>query len=488
MTEGWSLTTVQRWPSRRLEWLVGRGLILVLVLSPLPLASNRLWSWSLFGVWIGALLLTWLCWVALQQSQSQRVFLPRSLSLAGVLFAGVCLFVALQASCLTPEAWHNPVWNMASEALGPISCTTISVHPTATWTALARLMTYGCLFWLFLQFCHWNGRFSRLTLYALAVMPALNAAYGLAMTLSGLDLIFWYEKWAYRDVVTGTFVNRNSFAVFLGMGAVVNLAVIADKLDRLGLNKGNWRDHLRDGLVVLTSHLPVFIAGFALCIAGVILTASRAGFAATLTGIIVLAATHILRQSTAWGRACLLAVVISAAVAGLTFAGGRNLEARLMDSDENAGIRMIVIAETFEAISHQPWLGVGYGAFEDAWLLYRPSTIKSRFRQTHSTYIENLFELGVPAAVSLFLAVGLVIVVCFRGIWRRRRDAIFPAVAVAASLIPITHSAIDFSLQIPAVNYYVAALLGLGMAQAYSSQDACGKEHKRYSRGGPQGN
>jgi hypothetical protein len=40
-------------------------------------------------------------------------------------------------------------------------------------------------------------------------------------------------------------------------------------------------------------------------------------------------------------------------------------------------------------------------------------------------------------------------------------------VAFAASMVPILHSTVDFSLQIPAIGFVVSALLGLGWAQSF---------------------
>jgi hypothetical protein len=45
-------------------------------------------------------------------------------------------------------------------------------------------------------------------------------------------------------------------------------------------------------------------------------------------------------------------------------------------------------------------------------------------------------------------------------------------VAVAVTALVAVHSGVDFSLQLPAVSYAYALLLGLGCAQSFSSRPA----------------
>jgi len=84
----------------------------------------------------------------------------------------------------------------------------------------------------------------------------------------------------------------------------------------------------------------------------------------------------------------------------------------------------------------------------------------------------SVFELGVPAALALFLALGGLAVTCWRGVARRHRDWVFPATGAAASVLVGLHATVDFSLQLPAVAILYATIMGVGVAQSYSSVDA----------------
>jgi len=55
-----------------------------------------------------------------------------------------------------------------------------------------------------------------------------------------------------------------------------------------------------------------------------------------------------------------------------------------------------------------------------------------------------------------------------RAAWRRRHRRYLTAAAFAVSAVPIFHSTVDFSLQMPAIAFFVSALLGMGWAQAFA--------------------
>ena len=119
-----------------LDRLCYAGLLLLVVLAPLPLGSNREWSWSLAA--LVAALLT-LAWLLSRLAPSARVnghlplFIP-------ALFAVTCAWIVLQAVSWTPASWHHPLWQLASENLrvnlpGRV---TLSVEDTLTATMRLR--------------------------------------------------------------------------------------------------------------------------------------------------------------------------------------------------------------------------------------------------------------------------------------------------------------------------------------------------------------
>jgi O-antigen ligase len=126
---------------------------------------------------------------------------------------------------------------------------------------------------------------------------------------------------------------------------------------------------------------------------------------------------------------------------------------------------------TLGAIKDNAWLGIGYGAFEQGFRLYKDASIAAlRYDKAHNAYLENMFELGIPAAFMLFAAVFNVAWICLKGVFRRHRQWVYPATGFAASVLVATHSCVDYSIQIPAVAITYALLLGASCAQAFSSR------------------
>ncbi|MCK5872974.1 MAG: O-antigen ligase family protein, partial [Methylococcales bacterium] len=122
------------------------------------------------------------------------------------------------------------------------------------------------------------------------------------------------------------------------------------------------------------------------------------------------------------------------------------------------------------AISENYWLGTGYGGFEKSFRLYRDKTVKGHYTAAHNSYLENIFELGILQAFALFSAIFFIAIRCLQGIWKRQRNWIFPAIGFSATVLVGTHALVDFSLQIPAIAYTYALLMGAAFAQSLPKQ------------------
>jgi O-antigen ligase len=213
------------------------------------------------------------------------------------------------------------------------------------------------------------------------------------------------------------------------------------------------------------------LTGLLLMVAALILTHSRGGFVATLAGVIALLA--LLDRRARGGRASSRALVVSAlAVAGIGFyLTSEVLLDRINRTDITTEERLAVFANVNRAIGDNPVLGFGYGTFADSFRLYDQNEAAVHYDRAHNTWLENAFELGLPAALALYLALGGLALTCWRGVRRRHRDWVFPATGVAASLLVGLHATVDFSLQLPAVAMSYALVMGVACAQSYSSVD-----------------
>ena len=75
---------------------------------------------------------------------------------------------------------------------------------------------------------------------------------------------------------------------------------------------------------------------------------------------------------------------------------------RINRTDVTAEERIVVFGDVNRAIADNPGLGFGYGTFADSFRLYRSDAITGYLDRAHNSYLENIFELGWPAALALF--------------------------------------------------------------------------------------
>ena len=80
----------------------------------------------------------------------------------------------------------------------------------------------------------------------------------------------------------------------------------------------------------------------------------------------------------------------------------------------------------------------------------------------HSSYLENAWELGIPAALALTLAPVLIAGQIAMGLAKRKRMRPVLLLALGVGLAGGIHAAVDFSLQMPATAALFAIVLGLG--------------------------
>ena len=202
------------------------GLTALVVLAPLPFAGQHPLAWSILGTLVGALLLLWAGAAALDRREINPLF-PRLWPLVA-LFALVPLWTIVQAGAWTPRGWHSPLWQLARFVV-PDASGRITIDPHATGTAAMRLLTYGGVFWLAFQ----HGRrapFARATVKALAAAGLGYAAYGLYVYASGRNLVLWLPRPCCRGDLTSTFVNRNHYAPYAGIGLLCALGLIVTTL------------------------------------------------------------------------------------------------------------------------------------------------------------------------------------------------------------------------------------------------------------------
>lgn len=450
------------------------ALVGVLV-SALALGANRPVSWT--ALWAGsAMLFTALIVVDLGAS-SATIAWRRALP-ALVLWTLVLVWGLIQAGPAPIAGWAHPAWADVA-VLGALDGVTrqtwpwegpaegaavasISADPAATLDGVMRLSTYLMLFWIGARGA--TDRSARGAVQVVALFGVALAIYGMVALFADYNPITGGEH--YQGTVTASFVNRNAYAFYAGIGAMACLAALALRLPppRHGDDINDARRALRDLLEAVIAGGWIWIVGFVVLLAAMLYTASRAGTAASLVGIGLLLALTLGRRSVAWRWGLL--VILLVPVIGMSL-GAEGLFNRLLLRDPSEDGRIELFERILSAILEKPWLGHGLGAFQDG---FRPYTTYDlaigEWDLAHNAYLENAFELGLPATTALLLAVVLIMVRLGLGIHARQRQRPIPTLALAILVAGALHSLVDFSFQMPATAALAAFLTGMAWTQS----------------------
>ena len=444
------------------------ALLTVILLAPLPLASNRPLPAALIALVLGGLTLIWASLIIWQNT-------PLAFPLGPVrwplLLAGLtCFWILIQWSTWTPAALHHPVWQQTNDILGTSLTGRITANPHATMTGLMHLLSYIAVFWLALQLSARRSR-AHLGIVAVTIGGTIYAAYGLAVYLGGNETILIFPKWAYPYSLTSTFVNKNSYATYAGLGLIVAVCLMAQHLQPILRMPGTTRRKAAELLDRAFGRDVLLALAIILLVSALALTLSRAGVLSAALGLalgafIMLAGKRGQRRvPIAVASALVLTVVILLMISGDAITERYLQEdAVLTENPRWAVYRLILIA-----ITDAPLLGTGFGTFADVFTSYRDTYVSNVgiWDKAHNTYLENALELGIPAALSLNAAIAILAWQTFKGVQRRKHGKLYPAIALATTLTVAVHSLVDFSLQIPAVSLTYAFLLGVGVAQSW---------------------
>jgi O-antigen ligase len=386
-----------------------------------------------------------------------------------VLFLSVNAWVLIQTAVWVPVGWKHPLWNMSNEMFDVLLPGSISLASEDSLVAVMRLLCYGLVFFLAFQFGRHRER-ALSTLKWVAYSGLIYAIYGLIIYWGQFGTLFWFYDEAYKVDVMATFVNRNSFATYVGLTllcaiAVVNQQVAVRRTTAYSMPLGR---ELRIERFILQVWKP--LTAILLITTALILTHSRGGFFSTLAGGVVL--LYLLNKRQQYqsknSKAVLGGAVLVAVIAFVLTSEVLLQRIDRITLDGNA--RLAVYGLATQAIEDNPVLGFGYGTFTDSFRLYRDESLQAHFDKTHNTYLENIFELGWPAASVLFLCIAWLLLICLMGARNRGRDWVFPATGVAATVLVGLHAFFDFSLQMPGVAITYACILGVSCAQSYTSR------------------
>ncbi|MCZ6665368.1 MAG: hypothetical protein O7B81_08685, partial [Gammaproteobacteria bacterium] len=276
------------------------------------------------GSAVGVLLLAWTITTAVARvgpAVSLRMVWP----LVG-MFALVAAWIALQTATWTPESWYHPLWRTTAEILGVEIQGSISVAPFDTGTGLMRLLAYGGIFWLSLQYCRSSRNAYRVFL-TLAMAGTAYAVYGLVIEFTGAEMILWYDKERYQESLTSIFRYKNAYATYAGLGALCAIGLLLNGAKDIADHCAGRRETLHQFVTALSKRGWILVVAAILIITALFLSDSRAGFLSAGVGFAVLfVAAHLTRGAKLPYAGATIAMFIIAFSISALFSGATTLD------------------------------------------------------------------------------------------------------------------------------------------------------------------
>ncbi|WFR97750.1 O-antigen ligase family protein [Rhizobium tumorigenes] len=435
--------------------------VLSLTLAVLPLGAVHSIPLSLATIFS--------CFLALVAT---KVFgLPvrtRWLFTAGLILATTTtVWVEIQSMTTITGGFANPLWQDLDKAFLRITGA-ISIQPA---DSIATLMFMAVPMMTFLTglIINRSDEDGRHMAAALTVGGGLCAIYGLIQFNFFPNTNMFFPKVAYQDSLTATFVNRNTAGTFLGL---VCLALV-----RYGWSlsrKISWMALLHpapSGHIRRSSLLPFFsfiALLFACSVAALLLTKSRGAIASAAIGTLFLVfflaiqpmkKTGFSAPASRMKRVLRGALAMTIVVGLLVVFGGRTLLRAETQGTDDA--RFCVLPGILEMAKGEPLLGYGFGTFRYAFPPYRDARcgIVYIWERAHNFYLEGFIGLGVMFVALVFIGLSALLIVHVIGMYKRRTMRSYSALGFASILLVSLHGLVDFSLEIPGMASYFAAII-----------------------------
>ncbi len=434
-------------------------LLFCVLFSAIALGGNRPVTWSLLAIFV---CLIFVVHLVLDMMKGMSADVGRIYFVA-VLFAGTVVWSYFQTLPGLPESLHHPLWDAISSNRAAISADPIRSHH-----GVMRLLCYGMVFWVGMRVA--TDVYRAYDFFkVIAVFSTLVAAFGIYAFMIGDNAIV--GDLANNRQVVATFANRNSYATYALIGLLANTVSYLAFMEND--QYGSTRSGIRNFLENFFAGSWIYAIGFLLCLAAIALTQSRAGAIAALIGIVAFIGTY--RTKGKGGNPILLASLL-VIVGFVVFTLTSDLTSRLLATDEE-NARFLIYPEILGGIMERPLLGHGLGSFLDAFRSHVPLEASlGEWDYAHNTYLELIFELGIPAAAAYFLVLFMIALRFWRGTRERQRDKLFACLGLSLMLAVAFHAFFDFTLQMPATASLFALILGMCWTQSFSARS--GKKRK----------
>ena len=439
------------------------GLLVLVAWLPIPLGSNRPWSWTLMHAATMALLGLWCLGYARWSMDVPGAIRENGVTLfffgTWIAYIGVQVLPmsATILEVLSPKALEH--YATAGKA-GFSPEFALSLDRGSSLAELQKISAYVALFFLTIALVTTRGRL-RFALVVLTLIGTLEALYGILAFLSKDHFRLWSPGFAANSV-SGTYVNRNHFA---GLMEITVPAGIGLMLAEPPVSFGrSWRGVLQG----ITEFLLKRTAWLSFCVlimcTALILSTSRGGIAALMFGIGFAVAMAAMFRGRSAPEYRIVRWTLGLVIVGVGWLGAGGL----VDKIENVGLtsnRQDLREVTLRVIEDFWLTGSGAGTFRWVFPLYKTEVFGSGYYEhAHNDFLELLSEQGIIGFAFAGIAITLLLWRIIAG-YARRRDPLMSGTlffAVSGSAAMLAHGWVDFNFNMPANMAMFFVLLGLG--------------------------
>jgi O-antigen ligase len=460
---------------KTIDRIMDAGLLFLIVFTPLAFGSVHVWAYSLMELTVFSLLIVWALktWL-FEDFRIEKALIPVYVSF--ILFLAV---VSLQIVPLSPdmlgsispktrEIYGAAIPGYETPPEGGELMRSLSIYTYKTKAGLVRSVAYMGFFFLITHEVRGRKRIGML-ITALLLVGFFEALYGLYGYFSKNEHIFGFKNIYYMDSASGTYVNRNHFAGYLGIVAFAGIGYFIGRFPQENGRSYSLRQRLIDYLNTARAlKSGVVLIAIITLILGISFSLSRMGsFAFVFSFLFIIMVSTLSKRKHFSG---VLAAILSVSLVVVLWYGLRPLEDRYQNvSGDFAKGRLPIWETTCSLIKDFPLFGTGLGTFEEAFRLYRPSDFQGNLVRTHhahNDYLEALSEVGTAGTAPVIIGSLYLLIFLLRK-WSRTGDAFARGLSLGgagAIVFVLTYSITDFNMHIPANAMALIAVVSLSFS------------------------
>jgi O-antigen ligase len=342
---------------------------------------------------------------------------------------------------------------------------------TPAWESLSYLPKAALSWWTFLfslgffflvvRYLCTDRHTLKHVVFVIIGIGLVEAVYGLIQTLVPSMGVLWVDYIQdYVGTARGTFINRNSFAAFIGMIWPLALGVTLAMTGRIYSLKEVLKSDTLNRQALMALGIIVFLIAL-------IFTRSRAGIVCGLVGFLtfsIMSRTGI-RSAALNTRMLLGGTIVLLCIYTMSIGVGPIVQ-RFLSLGADSGSRMDIWRDSLPIFKDHP-LGIGLVNYENVFQLYNQSLNSDKtVIHAHNDYLQLLIETGWIGFIAITSAFFIFLGKSARRIKRLDfiRDPLrfYLAVGAFSGLISMSvHGLFDFNLQIPANCLYFVVLMAV---------------------------